>query len=144
LWATEHGPRGGDELNLIVRGADYGWSVVTYGINYDGTIMTPDIRAPGIRQPIYYWRPSIGVSGLTFYDGEQFPLWKGRLLVTGLGTRDLRLLNIEDERVMHEEVIFESEGRPYEPVVGPDGAIYLVTDDPGRILRLSVLEERRQ
>lgn len=144
LWATEHGPRGGDELNLIVRGADYGWSVVTYGINYDGTIMTPDIRAPGIRQPIYYWRPSIGVSGLAFYDGEQFPLWKGRLLVTGLGTRDLRLLNIEDERVMHEEVIFESEGRPYEPVVGPDGAIYLVTDDPGRILRLSVLEERRQ
>lgn len=144
IWATEHGPRGGDELNLIVRGGDYGWSVISHGINYDGTPMTPHTRAEGMEQPIYYWRPSIGVSGLTFYQGEEFPLWKGKLLVAGLGTRDLRLLDIEGERVMHEEVIVESEGRPYEPVVGPDGAIYLVTDDPGRILRLTAQEQRRQ
>jgi aldose sugar dehydrogenase len=144
LWATEHGPRGGDELNLIARGADYGWPVISHGINYDGTILTPKTRAEGIRQPVYYWRPSIGVSGLAFYSGKEFPLWQGKLLVTGLGTRDLRLLDIEGDHVMHEEVILECEGRPYEPVVGPDGAIYLVTDDPGRLLRLTAQEERRQ
>lgn len=144
IWSTEHGPRGGDELNIIVRGADYGWPVVSYGINYDGTVLTPHIRAQGVQQPVYYWRPSIGVAGLTFYAANEFPLWKGRLLVGALNRRELRLLNIEDNRVMHEEVILESEGRPYEPVVGPDGAIYVITDDPGRILRLTALGERRQ
>jgi glucose/arabinose dehydrogenase len=143
IWATEHGPRGGDELNIVARGGDYGWPVVSYGINYDGTILTPDTRASGIEQPIYYWRPSIGVSGLTFYHGDEFPLWEGKLLVTGLSPRDLRLLTIDDDRVQHEEIVFEAEGRPYEPVVGPDGAIYLVTDDPGRILRLTAQEERK-
>jgi glucose/arabinose dehydrogenase len=143
IWATEHGPRGGDELNIVTRGGDYGWPVISYGINYDGTILTPDTRASGIEQPIYYWRPSIGVSGLTFYHGDEFPLWEGKLLVTGLGPRDLRLLTIDDDRVQHEEIVFEAEGRPYEPVVGPDGAIYLVTDDPGRILRLTAQEERK-
>jgi glucose/arabinose dehydrogenase len=144
IWSTEHGPRGGDELNIIARGADYGWPVVSHGINYDGTVLTPRIRAEGVQQPVYYWRPSIGVAGLTFYEANEFPLWKGRLLVGALNRRELRLLNIEDNRVMHEEVILESEGRPYEPVVGPDGAIYVVTDDPGRVLRLTAQEERRQ
>jgi glucose/arabinose dehydrogenase len=143
IWATEHGPRGGDELNIVTRGGDYGWPVVSYGINYDGTILTPDTRASGIEQPVYYWRPSIGVSGLTFYHGDEFPLWEGKLLVTGLGPRDLRVLTIDDDRVQHEEIVFEAEGRPYEPVVGPDGAVYLVTDDPGRILRLTAEEERK-
>jgi glucose/arabinose dehydrogenase len=144
IWSTEHGPRGGDELNIIARGADYGWPVVSYGINYDGTVLTPHSRAEGVQQPIYYWRPSIGVAGLAFYEADEFPLWKGRLLVGSLNRRELRLLNIEDNRVMHEEVILEAEGRPYEPVVGPDGAIYVVTDDPGRILRLTAQQERRQ
>jgi glucose/arabinose dehydrogenase len=143
IWATEHGPRGGDELNIVTRGGDYGWPVASYGINYDGTILTPDTRASGIEQPVYYWRPSIGVSGLTFYHGNEFPLWEGKLLVTALGMRDLRLFTIDDDRVQHEEILFEAEGRPYEPVVGPDGAIYLVTDDPGRLLRLTAGEERK-
>ena len=143
IWATEHGPRGGDELNIVTRGGDYGWPVISYGINYDGTILTPDTRASGIEQPVYYWRPSIGVSGLTFYHGDEFPLWEGKLLVTGLGPRDLRVLTIDDDRVQHEEIVFEAEGRPYEPVVGSDGAVYLVTDDPGRILRLTAEEERK-
>jgi aldose sugar dehydrogenase len=144
IWATEHGPRGGDELNIIERGGDYGWPVVSHGINYDGTVLTPDAHAEGIKQPIHYWRPSIGVSGLTFYDGAEFPLWKGKLLVTGLSPRDLRLLTMDDGRVQHEEIVFKAEGRPYEPVVGPDGAIYLVTDKPGQILRLTAQQERRQ
>ena len=144
IWATEHGPRGGDELNIIEGGGDYGWPVVSHGINYDGTILTPHTRAEGVKQPVHYWRPSIGVSGLTFYRGAEFPLWEGKLLVTGLSPRDLRLLTLDDDRVQHEEIVFRAEGRPYEPVVGPDGAIYLVTDNPGQILRLTAQEERRQ
>ncbi|NZA26548.1 PQQ-dependent sugar dehydrogenase [Luteimonas sp. SJ-92] len=144
LWATEHGPRGGDELNIVVRGGDYGWPVVSHGINYDGTLLTPHTRADGVIQPVHYWRPSIGVSGLAFYRGDEFPLWRDKLLVTGLSPRDLRLLTIDGERVQHEEILFRAQGRPYEPVVGPDGAIYLVTDDPGQILRLTAQEERRQ
>jgi aldose sugar dehydrogenase len=144
IWSTEHGPRGGDELNAIVRGGDYGWPVVSHGINYDGTVLTPHTRAEGVQQPAIYWRPSIGVSGLAFYQGDEFPLWRGKLLVTALGRRQLRLLTLDGERVQHEEVILTSQGRPYEPVVGPDGAIYLVTDDPGQVLRLSAQEERRQ
>ena len=144
LWSTEHGPRGGDELNVVVRGGDYGWPVATYGINYDGTLLTPHTHAPGVVQPVHYWRPSIGVSGLAFYRGREFPLWDGKLLVTALAPRELRLLTLDGERVLHEEVLFRAQGRPYEPVVGPDGAIYLATDDPGQILRLTAQEERRQ
>ena len=144
IWATEHGPRGGDELNIVRGGVDYGWPVASYGINYDGTLLTPHTRLEGVEQPVHFWRPSIGVSGLAFYRGNEFPLWAGKLLVTALGARELRLLTIDGERVQHEEVLLRSQGRPYEPVVGPDGAIYLVTDDPGRILRLTAAAERRQ
>jgi len=144
VWSTEHGPRGGDELNIVERGADYGWPVATYGINYDGTVLTPHTHAEGVRQPLHYWRPSIGVSGLAFYQGDQFPLWRGKLLVTALAPRELRLLTLDGDRVLHEEILLKTEGRPYEPVVGPDGAIYLVTDAPGQILRLTAHEERRQ
>lgn len=144
IWSTEHGPRGGDELNLIEAGGDYGWPVTTYGINYDGTLLTPHTHLEGVRQPAYYWRPSIGVSGVAYYDGDEFPLWRGKLLVTSLGRRQLRLLTLDGERVQHEEILLRTEGRPYEPVVGPDGAIYLVTDSPGQILRLTAAEERKR
>jgi glucose/arabinose dehydrogenase len=144
IWASEHGPRGGDELNIITAGGDYGWPIATYGINYDGTILTPDTRAEGVAQPVYYWRPSIGVAGIAFYEGDEFPLWRGKILVCSLARRELRLLTIDDDRVQHEEVILRLEGRPYEAVVGPDGAIYVVTDDPGQVIRLTAQEERRQ
>lgn len=144
VWATEHGPRGGDELNLIRAGADYGWPIASHGINYDGTVLTPHTRLDGTEQPVHFWRPSIGVSGLAFYQGEAFPLWNGKLLVTALGRRELRLLTLDGERVQHEETLLRTRGRPYEPVVGPDGAIYVVTDDPGQILRLRPLREQRQ
>lgn len=143
IWSTEHGPRGGDELNIIKRGGDYGWPAVTHGINYDGTLLTPDTRAEGVEQPVYYWRPSIGVSGMTFYDGGEFPLWQGKILVSSLSRRNLRLLTIDGDRVQHEEIILETEGRIYEPVIGPDGAIYVVMNDPGKILRLTAKTERK-
>ena len=141
--AIEHG-RGGDELNVIEPGANYGWPIVTLGINYDGTVLTPHRRAEGVEQPAWFWRPSIGVSGLAFYQGAQFPLWRGKALVTGLAPRQLRLLTLDGERVQHEEVVLTTQGRPYEPVVGPDGAIYVVTDDPGQILRITARQERRR
>ncbi len=144
LWATEHGPRGGDELNIVRRGRDYGWPVVSHGINYDGTVLTPDRRGEGIEQPAWFWRPSIGVSGLAFYRGDEFPLWQGKALVTGLAPRQLRLLTLDGERVQHEEILLTTEGRPYAPVVGPDGAIYVLTDAPGQILRITAQEERRR
>lgn len=143
IWSTEHGPRGGDELNIIRRGGDYGWPVVTHGINYDGTLLTPHTRADGVEQPAYYWRPSIGVSGMTFYDGDEFPLWQGKILVSALSQRNLRLLTIDGDRVQHEEIILKTEGRIYEPKVGPDGAIYVIMNDPGKILRLTAREERK-
>ena len=118
--------------------------MVTQGINYDGTELTPHRRAEGVTQPVHFWRPSIGVSGAAFYAGGRFPLWDGKLLVTALSPRELRLLTLDGERVQHEEVLLRTEGRPYEPVVGPDGAIYLVTDAPGQILRLTAQEQRRR
>jgi glucose/arabinose dehydrogenase len=144
IWSLEHGPRGGDELNILRAGADYGWPIASYGINYDGTLLTPDTHVEGTEQPVTYWRPSIGVSGGAFYDGDMFENWVGKLLVTGLGSRDLRLLTVERDRVIHQEVLLEIDGRPYEPVIGPDGAIYVVTSEPGRVLRLSAKSARKQ
>ncbi len=137
LWALEHGPRGGDELNLIRAGANYGWPVITYGINYSGTIITDQRRKEGMVQPIYYWRPSTAVCGLSFYTGDMFPFWKGHLLVANLKYRDLRLLSLADQRVIHEEVILQDVGRMREAVSGPDGAIYVVINEPDEILRIS-------
>jgi glucose/arabinose dehydrogenase len=143
LWSTEHGPRGGDELNILKAGGDYGWPNVTYGINYEGTLLTPHTRMDGVEQPVIYWRPSIGVSGMAFYQGKEFPLWQNKILVTALGQRQLRLLTLDGERVQHEEILVRFEGRPYEPAVAPDGSIYVVTDSPGKLLRLTASAERK-
>lgn len=143
LWSTEHGPRGGDELNILKPTGDYGWPNVTYGINYEGTPMTPHTRLEGVEQPVIYWRPSIGVSGMTFYQGGEFPLWQNKILVTALARRELRLLTLDGERVQHEETLIKFAGRPYEPAVAPDGSIYVVTDAPGMLLRLTSVAERK-
>ncbi len=137
LWALEHGPRGGDELNLIRAGANYGWPVITYGINYNGTIITDQRRKDGLEQPIYFWRPSTAVCGLSFYTGAMFPFWQNNLLVANLKDRDVRLLTLAGARVMHEEVILKDFGRVREAVGGPDGAIYVVVNTPDEILRVS-------
>jgi glucose/arabinose dehydrogenase len=136
LWTTEHGPMGGDEVNLIKPGKNYGWETITYGINYNGTIITEFTHKPGMEQPNLYWRPSIAVCGLDFYRGDLFKKWKNKLLVGALKYEEVRLLNIEGDRVMHDEVILKGQGRVRDVQTGPDGAIYVVLNDPGTVLKL--------
>jgi len=137
LWATEHGPMGGDELNWIEAGKNYGWPVITYGRNYNGTIITELTRKEGMEQPNYYWRPSTAVCGLDFYRGDLFPKWKNKLMVGALKYEQVSLLDIEKDRVMHEEVILKNQGRVRDVSTGPDGAIYVVLNNPGSVLRLT-------
>ena len=137
VWETEHGPMGGDELNLLAAGENYGWPVITYGKNYDGTIITEPTHKEGMTQPVFYWRPSTAVCGLDFYRGDQFPKWKNNLLVGSLKYEEVRLVQIEENRVVHEEIILKNFGRVRDVMSGPDGAIYVVLNDPGRILRLT-------
>ena len=141
VWAVEHGPLGGDELNRPQPGKNYGWPEISYGINYNGTIMTEYRRREGMEQPILYWRPSIAVSGLSFYTGEAFPRWRNHLIVGALAYEEVRLLDMADDRVMHQEVILKDAGRVREAVPGPDGAIYVVLNDPGQVLRLTPKRE---
>jgi glucose/arabinose dehydrogenase len=137
LWTTEHGPMGGDELNKIESGKNYGWETITYGRNYNGTIITENTHMPGMEQPNFYWKPSIAVCGLDFYTGDLFEKWKNRLLVGALKYEEVRLLQIEEDRVVHEQVIFKGAGRVRDVFTGPDGAIYVVLNNPGKVVRLT-------
>jgi glucose/arabinose dehydrogenase len=139
IWAHEHGPQGGDELNLINAGANYGWPVITYGRNYvTGTRIGEGTSKTGMEQPVYYWVPSIAPSGMAFYDGDRFPEWQGNLLVGSLKFELLVRLELENGRVTHEERLLEGElGRIRDVRSGPDGYIYLLTDEPdGELVRL--------
>jgi aldose sugar dehydrogenase len=137
LWTTEHGPMGGDELNLIKAGKNYGWETITYGRNYNGSIITDLTHMPGMEQPNLHWTPSIAVCGLDFYTGDLFEKWKNRLLVGALKYEEVRLLQIEEDRVIHEQVIFKGAGRVRDVSTGPDGAIYVVLNNPGKVVRLT-------
>ena len=139
LWETEHGPLGGDELNLISPGLNYGWPVICYGINYNGEIITDLTHKKGMEQPISYWKPSIATCGLDFYNGDVFPKWKNRLLVGALRMEELQLLDIEKDRMMYRQTILKNAGRVRDVTTGPDGAIYVVLNEPGKVLRLSQL-----
>ena len=136
LWSTEHGPRGGDELNVIARGGNYGWPSITYGINYDGTPITDQTSAPGLEQPITYWTPSVAPSGIAFYTGERFPGWKHDLFIAMLLGNELRRVTVNGHAVTHQETIFKGFGRVRQVVTGPDGLLYVALNDPGRIVRL--------
>jgi aldose sugar dehydrogenase len=136
LWETEHGPRGGDELNVIRPGRNYGWPIITYGMNYNGTPITGLTAKEGMEQPVIHWTPSIAVGDMAFYDGTAFPRWAGNLLVTSLAAQELRRLVIEDGHVTHQEIIFKGIGRVRSVTVGPDGFVYLGLEAPGRIVRL--------
>ncbi len=140
LWVTEHGPMGGDELNRIEWGKNYGWETITYGTNYNGTIITEEKHKPGMEQPNFYWRPSIAVCGLDFYRGDLFKKWKNKLMVGALKYEEVRLLQIENDRVVHEEVIVKGQGRVRDVSTGPDGAIYVVLNKPDTVLRLTPKE----
>ena len=133
LWETEHGPRGGDETNLIERGLNYGWPVITYGMNYDGTPITNLTELAGMEQPELYWTPSIAVCGIDFYEGDVFPQWKHNLFVGGLASEEVHRLVIEGEHVIHDEIILKNQGRVRDVSSGPDGLLYLVLNGGGSI-----------
>ncbi|NND07094.1 MAG: hypothetical protein HKN87_12010 [Saprospiraceae bacterium] len=137
LWSTEHGPLGGDELNIILSGVNYGWPVICHGINYNGELISEFTHQEGMEQPIYYWRPSIAPCGLDFYRGDLFPKWKNRLLLGSLKQEELQLLNIKDQRVIYNETILKNVGRIRQVITGPEGAIYILLNRPGALLRLT-------
>ena len=136
LWDAEHGPRGGDELNLVRPGRNYGWPVITYGMNYDGTPMADSTAKEGMEQPVLYWTPSIAVCAIDFYVGDRFPRWKNDLLVSSLAAEELRRVRIESGRVAKQEVLFKGIGRIRDVVVGPDGLVYVAFNVPDRVARL--------
>ena len=136
LWTHEHGPQGGDEVNVMRAGANYGWPVVTYGVNYViGTKIGEGTHKAGMQQPIHYWVPSIAPSGMAFYAGERFPRWRGNLFVGALRDRMLVRLELDGEKVVKEErLLKDAIGRIRDVRTGPDGLIYLLTDDSDGVL----------
>ena len=131
LWTVEHGPRGGDELNLIEKGKNYGWPVQSFGEEYSGLpIDTAATTRPGIQDPVYYWDPVIAPSGMQFYSGNAFPAWQGSLFIGGLVDEKLVRLTLENDRVTGEEHLLEDRNQRVRDVrQGPDGALYVVTDE---------------
>ncbi len=140
LWTTEHGAMGGDELNHPEAGKNYGWPVITYGINYDGKKIGDGITAKdGMEQSVYYWKPSIGTSGLAFYNGDLFKTWKGNLLAGGLSGRRLERLVLDGDKVVAvEHLLPDRKERIRDVRTGPEGAVYVLTDDNanGKLLKL--------
>ena len=140
LWSTEHGPRGGDELNLIVRGENYGWPEVTHGINYNGTPITEETEREGMKSPHWHWTPSIAVCGMAFVRGGLFPEWEGDLLVGGLRSEVVERLRVGPEGLEAREVILQGQGRVRDIRSGPEGALYLILEGRGsRLVRLHPL-----
>jgi glucose/arabinose dehydrogenase len=140
LWEVEHGARGGDEINIARKGKDYGWPTIAYGIEYKGNPITGGITAKdGMEQPLYYWDPVIAPSGMAFYTGSLFPGWKGSLFVGGLASTAVVRLTVKGEKVVGEErLLTDLKERIRDVVQGPDGALYLLTDNKaGRVLKLT-------
>ena len=138
LYSHEHGPRGGDELNLIEPGNNYGWPLITFGVDYTGAQISPYTELPGLQQPLLQWTPSVAPSSLTLYRGALFPEWQGDLFASTLAERSVRRIRLQDGKLAGEEVLFEElEERIRDVRVGPDGALYLLTDSAdGRLLRV--------
>lgn len=140
IWESEHGPRGGDEINLIERGKNYGWPEVTHGMNYSGTPITDKTEMEGMESPKLHWTPSIAVCGIDFYEGEVFPEWKYDLFAGGLASEELHRLEIEDGEVVDSSIVLKDAGRIRDVASGPDGHLYLVLNGPDRIVRLKPVE----
>jgi glucose/arabinose dehydrogenase len=141
VWITEHGPQGGDELNLIMASANYGWPVIGYGVNYQsGSAIHAATHRDGMEQPKKVWVPSIGVSGLALYQGEAFPNWRGHLLAGGLSGQRITLLELDGQEVVREETLVRGIGRVRDVRIGPEGYVYIALDDrdgePSSIVRL--------
>lgn len=131
IWIHEHGPQGGDEINIIKKGANYGWPLVTYGINYSGTPITDKTEMEGMEQPLHYWDPSIAPSGLAFVTSDKYPSWKGNILVGSLAFQYLERLQLEGNKVVYREKLMEDIGRVRNVKQGPDGFIYVAVEGKG-------------
>ncbi|WP_241963360.1 PQQ-dependent sugar dehydrogenase [Paracoccus suum] len=139
LWTIEHGPKGGDELNHIRPGVNYGWPIITYGTDYSGAPIGEGITSQeGLEQPVYYWDPVIGPSGMTFYDGAMFPEWKGQIVAGGLVSQSIVRLALEGDKVTGEARDLQGIGRVRDVAVAADGALMLLTDaDDGALIRVT-------
>ncbi len=136
IWEHEHGPKGGDEINLIQPGHNYGWPIITYGINYTGTIITEDTAMSGMDQPVTYWVPSIAPCGMDFIESERYGDWDGDLLVGSLKFRYLVRCEMDGNEVVGQEILLENIGRVRTITQGPDGYVYLGIEGPGMIVKL--------
>ncbi len=131
IWENEHGPRGGDEINIIEAGENYGWPVITYGINYDGSQITQEVAQEGMKQPLHYWVPSIAPSGMAFVTGDKYPGWEGDLLVGSLKFSYLKLVHLDGKDVTGEQDLIKNIGRLRDVRMGPDGYIYASIEGTG-------------
>ena len=138
LWTVEHGARGGDEVNIPQKGKNYGWPIISYGVDYSGAKLGEGTKKAGLEQPVYYWDPSIAPSGMAFYTGDKFPAWRGSILVGALAGKLVSRLETNGNRVTGEERMLQQLGERIRDVrQGPDGFVYLLTDSRnGRILRM--------
>ncbi len=139
IYQHEHGPRGGDEINILEKGKNYGWPKITYGIGYSGIKISDHVALPGLEQPLIYWVPSIAPSGMTFYDKDMFKSWKGDLLVSALAGQQIRRIDLDGQKVIDQEILLaDMQTRFRNIITANDGAIIILTDEPeGRVLRLS-------
>ncbi len=142
IWATEHGPRGGDELNIITPGLNYGWPAITYGINYNGKLMAADTRVArqGMEQPFHQWTPSIGPSGLAFVTSDKYKGWEGNLVSGSLRFQYLNRSELVNNKIEKEEIMFKNIGRVRDVIMGPDGYLYIAVESPGIIYRLTPVQ----
>ncbi len=131
IWSHEHGPRGGDEINLIAKGNNYGWPVISYGINYSGSSFTDRTEMEGMEQPLWYWDPSIAPSGMTFVTSDKYPQWQGNLLVGSLKFGQVVMITLDGDKAVKEEVVKDDLTRVRNIKQGPDGYIYLAVDGQG-------------
>ena len=137
IWQTEHGPRGGDELNIIKKGVNYGWPVITYGINYIGTKITDITEKEGMEQPVWHWTPSIAVCGMSMYESDLFSKWNGNILVTSLKFEYLERVVVENNKFVRKENIYQPGSRVRDVEIDSYGKIYVALENPGRIVMLS-------
>ncbi len=142
LWLNEHGPRGGDEINVVRAGLNYGWPLITHGVDYSGAIITPDTARAGLVQPLLHWTPSIAPSGMVFYTGDRFPRWRGHVFNGALAGQHLRRVVFDGERAVHQESLLRGLARIRTVKQSPDGYLYLLTDaSNGSVLRLVPVDE---
>ncbi len=136
IWAVEHGPKGGDELNLVQKGKNYGWPKTSYGTNYNGSVLTENKELPGVENPVRYWVPSIGPCGMMLVTSNRYPGWKGNLLIGALAHRHIARVELNGTQYVSEEKVLQDIGRVRQVAQSPDGYIYAITEGPGQLVKL--------